>query len=106
MGALAQYDYRQKRDAIIAKLYAADDASEWELAGAAHCVVFYYTCSVLDVSIRTWVPTDCQGQKKTDALLREQTWRRRWGSHRPESGLLIMRVSCGDRLHEHLVWAN
>jgi hypothetical protein len=106
MGALAQYDYWRKRDAIVAKLYAADDASEWEVAGAAHGVVFDYTRGVLDVSIRTWVPTDCQGQKKADALLREQTWRRGWASRGPESGLLVMCVSCGDRLREHLVWAH
>jgi hypothetical protein len=73
MGALAQYDYTQNRGAIVSGYHTVHAAAE--SASAAHCVVFDYTRSTLEISVRTFDCVNSSGPM-ADELLLEQTWRR------------------------------
>ncbi|KAF7369547.1 MYND-type domain-containing protein [Mycena venus] len=98
---LVQHDYTLNRETITAKYQAANDASSDE---RAFCVVFDYTCGELGISVRTL--TSQPEEHTADASLRQRTWVRAWEKHRVNSGLVIMRVSCGDNSREHLVWTH
>ncbi|KAJ7215637.1 hypothetical protein C8J57DRAFT_1600258 [Mycena rebaudengoi] len=98
---LARHDYTLNRETLIAKYQAANDASSDE---RAFCVVFDYTRGELGISVCAL--TSQPEEHAADASLRQRTWVRAWEKHGVNSGLVIMRVSCGDNSREHLVWTH
>ncbi|KAJ6545745.1 hypothetical protein B0H19DRAFT_1380211 [Mycena capillaripes] len=98
---LVWHDYTLNRETITAKYQAANDASSDE---HAFCVVFDYTRGELGISVRAL--TSQPEEYTADASLRQRTCVRAWKKHGVNSGLVIMRVSCGDNLREHLVWTH
>ncbi|KAJ7214746.1 hypothetical protein C8J57DRAFT_1483191 [Mycena rebaudengoi] len=98
---LARHDYTLNRETLIAKYQAANDASSDE---RAFCVVFDYTRGELGISVCAL--TSQPEEHTADASLRQRTWVRAWEKHGVNSGLVIMRVSCGDNSREHLVWTH
>jgi hypothetical protein len=102
------YSWPPSHSATISRtetLSSPNTSDATESANAAHCVVFDYTRGILEIPCRTLVRTDRPGQK-ADAVLRKRTWAHGWVNRGAESGLILMRVSCGNAAREQRVWAH